>query len=127
MKLRLISVLAVVVLAGCSKIHEQRSFTLDPQATNTLSVTAPISEQKVTVAVTSDQPISVYVLLEKDEPKVDKGELEPEKMKEGVLAKEVLTKSATLEVTIPAKQAFDIFIINRNNVKANVTVKVDSH
>jgi len=127
MKLRIIPVLVFTLLAGCSKIHEQRSFTLEPQATNTLSVTAPVSEQVVTVAVTSDQDISVYVLLEKNVPKVDKSDFEPEKMKEGVLAKEVLTKSATLEVKIPAKEAFEIFLVNRNNKAANVTVKVDSH
>jgi hypothetical protein len=127
MKLRLVPVLVVVVLAGCSKVHEQRSFTLKPYGGNTLSITAPVSEQKVTVGVTSDQPINVWVLLEKNVPQGDKGDLDPEKMTEGVLAKELSTKAANLEVTVPAKEAFQIYVVNPSTKSAEVTVKVDSH
>ena len=68
MNLRLVPVLAVVALAGCSKIHEQRSLTVAPLGHNTLSITAPVSEQQLTVVVSSDQPVNVWILLEKDIP-----------------------------------------------------------
>jgi len=73
MKLRLIPVLVVVVLAGCSKIHEQRTYTIPPQGSNTLSITAPVSEQKLGVVVSSDQPVNVWILLEKDPQRVKRG------------------------------------------------------
>ena len=127
MKLHYVPALSILLLAGCSKIHEQRSFTLKPYGGNTLSISAPVSEQKVAVFVESDQPVNVWILLEKDVPKGDKGELEPEKMKEGVLAKELSTKVANLDVTVPAKEAFQIYVVNPGGKTAEVTVKVDSH
>jgi len=126
MKLRYVPALSILLLTGCSKIHEQRSFTLKPLGGNTLSVSAPISEQKVAVSVTSDQPVSVWVLLEKAVPKGDKGDFEPEKMTEGVLAKEFSTTAANLQATIPAKEAFQIYVVNSGTKAAEVTVKVDS-
>src|SRR5688572_21399032 len=62
-----IAVVAVAV-AGCSKIHEKKDFTLEPGNSHNLKITAPLSEQKLTVALTSDQPVSIWVLLEKDVP-----------------------------------------------------------
>lgn len=127
MKLRHLAIPAVLVLAGCSKIHEQRSFTLPPNGGNTLSISAPISEQKIVVAVTSDQTVSVWILLEKDVPAGDKSEFEPDTaMTTGILAKQKFITTASLQATVPAKQAFQIFIVNRNTVAANVTVNVDS-
>ena len=79
MKPRHIAVYAVILLAGCSKIHESRSFNLEQQGSNTLSITAPLSEQKVKVAVTSDQPVNVWVLLEKDLPSGKKDDFDPDK------------------------------------------------
>lgn len=127
MKPRHLSVFAILFLAGCSKIHEQRAFTLPSHGGNTLSISAPISEQKIVVSVTSDQTVSVWILLEKDVPTGDKSDFDPDAtMKTGILAKEKFVTTATLQATVPAKQAFQIFVVNRNNVAANVTVKVDS-
>jgi hypothetical protein len=127
MKLRLIPVLAVVVLAGCSKIHEQRSFTLEPRGGNTLSVSAPLSEQKVQVSVTSDEPVDVWVLLEKDVPPGTKDDFDPDaKMKSGILATEKKTRNATLQATVPGKEKYQVYVTNPGQKPANVTVKVDS-
>jgi len=127
MKLRVVPFLAVLVLAGCSKIHESRSFNLEPLATNTLSISAPLSEQKVKVAVTSDQPVNVWVLLEKDIPAGSKDDFDPDKsMKSGILAKEKNAKDATLNATVPAKEKYQIYVSNPGSKAASVTVKVDS-
>ena len=127
MKLRVVPYLAVLVLAGCSKIHETRPFTLKPLGGNTLSISAPLSEQKIKVAVTSDQPVNVWVLLEKDLPSESKDDFDPDKsMKSGILAQEKNTKDATLNATIPAKERFQIYVNNPGSKPASVTVKVDS-
>jgi len=127
MRLRLLPVLAVVALVGCSKIHEQRSFTLQPHGGYTLSVTAPVSEQKVSVAVTSNEPINVWILLEKEIPSGDKDDFDPDvNMKSGVLAKEKKAKDVVLQATIPAKEKFQVYLNNPGSKPANVTVKIDS-
>jgi hypothetical protein len=126
MKLRLVPILAIILLAGCSKVHEQRSFPLEPGAGNTLSITAPISEQKVKVVVTAEQPVNVWVLLEKNIPPGDRGDWNPDTMTSGILAKEKQTKSVTLEATIPAKEPYQIFVNNPGAKAVNVTVKIDS-
>jgi hypothetical protein len=127
MRLRLIPVLALVALAGCSKIHEQRSFTLDPFAGNTLSISAPLSEQKVKVVVSSDEPVNVWILLEKDVPAGEKDQFDPDaKMKTGILAKEKDAKEATLTATVPAKEKYQVYVTNPGSKPAAVTVKVDS-
>lgn len=127
MKLRHVAVYAIVLLAGCSKIHESRAFTLESFAGNTLSISAPLSEQKVKVAVTSDQPVNVWILLEKDVPSGGKDEFDPDKsMKSGILATEKNAKDVTLNATIPAKEKYQIYVNNPGNKTASVTVKVDS-
>ena len=127
MKLRRLSVLAILVLAGCSKIHEQRSFTLESFAGNTLSISAPVSEQSIQVVLTSDQPVNIWILLEKDVPSGSKDDFDPDtKMKSGILAKEKNTKEVTLSATIPAKEKFQVFVNNPSSKTASVTVKIDS-
>jgi uncharacterized protein YcfL len=127
MRQRLIPALALFLLVGCSKIHEQRSFTLEPRGGNTLSISAPLSEQKVKVAVTSDEPVDVWVLLEKDLPPGNKDYFDPDaKMKSGILASEKKTRDATLQATIPGKEKYQIYVSNPGDKAANVTVKVDS-
>jgi len=126
MKLRFFPLVAVLAAAGCSKIHEQRTFTVDSFSGHSLSITAPVSEQKVKVALTSDQPVNVWILLEKEAPQGDKSRFDPETLKTGVLAKEKNTKEATLTATIPAKEPYLIFVTNPTQKDANVTVKVDS-
>src|SRR5262245_2821369 len=127
MKFRFVPVLAVLVLAGCSKIHEQRTFAVAPGGGNTLSISPPVSDQKLAVVLSSDQPVNVWILLEKDLPSGDKDNFDPDaQMKSGVLAKEKNTKDVTLSATIPAKEKFQVYVSNTGNKTANVTVKIDS-
>jgi hypothetical protein len=124
MNLRLIPVVAVCALTGCSKIHEQRSYSIEPGMTQYLKVTAPLSETKYKVALTSDQPVSVWVVLEKNWPS-GKEDVDPETLKEGVLGKEMQTKDATLAITVPGKEAFRV-VVGGAAKTASVTVKIDS-
>jgi hypothetical protein len=123
MKARYLPLMAVLALAGCSKIHEQRSFTMEPGSSNNLKITAPLSETKYKVEMTSDQPVNLWVLLEKDVPG-GKDEFDPEPI-QAVLGKEKNTQQATLNVTVPAKEKFRVYI-NGPAKTANVTVKIDS-
>jgi hypothetical protein len=124
MTLRRFAILAVVLVAGCSKVHHQTSFTLESGADRSIQISAPLSEQKIKVVATSDEPVNVWVILEKNMPS-GKSEFDPETLKEGVLAKEMNTKEATLTATIPGKEAYRVYV-NGAAKKANVTVKIDS-
>jgi hypothetical protein len=124
MKGRLIPVVVVAALAGCSKVHEQRSLTLEPGAVNHLEVSAPVSEQKVKVVMTADNPVSVFVMLVKDVPQ-GMTEVGPGTLPQGILAGEKNTKEATLSVTIPAKEKFRVYIGGVTKA-TNVSLKIDS-
>jgi hypothetical protein len=116
--------MSMILLAGCSKIHEQRTFTVDPGGLHSLQISAPLSEQTVQVAVTSDQPVNVWVVLEKNIPQ-GKDDYDPETITEGVLAKEKNIKDATLTAKIPGKEKYRVLVGSAAKT-ANVTVKIDS-
>jgi hypothetical protein len=124
MTVRRIAFLAVVLVAGCSKIHDQRSFTVDMNGSHNLQISAPLSQQTVKIVLTSDEPVNIWVILEKNVPG-GKDEFDPETIKDGILAKEKDTKEATLTATIPGKEAYRIYVDGAKK-KANVTVKIDS-
>ena len=120
-------VLCTAGLAGCKQsfsLEEQRTVTL----TNTLTkiIDAPSSEQRIRVHVlAADAPVHVYVFLEKDvnndtDELVERGEKVP-----GQLASSIKTKEATLEVTIPAKQAYRVWITPFKH-PTPVTLKINS-
>jgi hypothetical protein len=124
MSVRRLAVIAVIAVAGCSKVHEQRSFDVEAGASHSLEITAPLSQQTVKIVATSDQPVNVWVLLDKNLGET-KDDINPEKLTEGVLAKELKTKECTLTATIPGKEKYRVFV-NGASTKASVTVKIDS-
>ena len=124
MKWKTVSVVGLVALAGCSKIHESRSFTLEPADTNNIKVSAPIGEQKIKVTLTADNAVSVWVVLEKDVPS-GKDEFDPELLGAALLASQKDATETTLTATIPAKESYRI-VVNRATKKATVSVKIDS-
>jgi hypothetical protein len=98
-------------LGGCQKLDEKRSVTLAPGDVKNLQIDAPRADQKVHVAVTSsDCPVDVYVVLQKDHDSVDQTLLagnKPDAKK--VLASQEKTRDASLEATVPAKSGYSIF------------------
>ncbi|HJZ89941.1 MAG TPA: hypothetical protein VKE40_03660 [Gemmataceae bacterium] len=125
MKGQLVPVVVVAALAGCSKVHEQFAFTVQAGGVHNLKVSAPLSQQTVKVEMTSDQPVSTWVVLEKEVPN-GADEFDPEKLRpEAILAKQKDAKEASLTATVPAKEKFRVYI-NGAVKTANVTVKIDS-
>ncbi len=124
MTVRRLAFVAILLAAGCSKIHYQSSFQVDAGGSHSVEVSAPMSEQKIKVITTSDEPVNVWVLLDKDLPDI-KDDFDPDKLKDGVLAKDKNTKDSTLTATIPAKEKYRVFI-NGATKKASVSVKIDS-
>src|SRR3954465_15435364 len=120
MKLRAIPLLAIFALAGCSKLHDQRTFTLGIGESNSIKISPPVSEQKLKITLASDQPVNIWVVLEKDVPG-GANDFDPTAMKTGVLASSKNAKDASLDATIPAKEAYRIFV-NGVNQKASITV-----
>jgi hypothetical protein len=123
MKLRAMPLLAIFALAGCAKLHEQKSFTLDLGESRSIQISAPVSEQKVKVTLASDQPVNIWVVLEKDIPG-GATDFDPTTLKSGVVASSKAAKDASLDATIPAKEAYRIFL-NGAGKKANVNVTID--
>jgi hypothetical protein len=78
------------------------------------------------VVVTADNPVSVWVLLDKDIPAGNRDEFDPDVFKVTPLASEKDTKEVTLNATIPAKEKYLVFVGNRGSKSATVTVKIDS-
>lgn len=125
MNIRLMPAVVLMFLAGCSKVHEERQFTLEPAAAKMLEVTAPVSQQKVKITMTADNPVNIYLVLTKD-VFVKLGEdFDPETMKTGILASEKKVTSATLTATIPAKEAYRIYCGGAAK-QTSVTIKIDS-
>jgi hypothetical protein len=124
MKVCRIAFVAIIALTGCSKIHEKREFTVGAAESHSLEISAPLSEQKVKVTLTSDQPVNIYVLLDKDYPK-GKDDFDPETLKTGIIASQKNAKEASLDATIPAKEKYRV-IVGGATKQATVTVKIDS-
>ena len=126
--LRWLPVLCLVLLTGCpkSKIHQERTFTMESGDSNELQIDAPTGSQKIEVKVTSSEcPIDAYVLLE--EALAGKtGEIDVTKLPEtAILDKIKNTKEATLKATIPSKKAYRIYLNNATRT-TTVTLKLDS-
>src|SRR5437016_5847 len=100
----------LLVLAGCQRLNFEKEATLEP-AVPFLEYTfdGPQGEMKVSVKVTSDQPVSVWVVLEEDkEPSTL--DLVNGKKPAKVLAGEKDQKEIDLEATIPPKKNFVVFV-----------------
>jgi hypothetical protein len=123
MKLRVIPLLAFMTLAGCAKLHEQKAFTLDIGESRSIQISAPVSEQKVKVTLASDQPVNIWIVLEKDIPGAAT-DFDPTTLKSGVIASSKAAKDASLDAPIPAKEAYRVFV-NGAAKKASVTVTID--
>ncbi len=126
MKVRLVPALALVVLAGCSKLHVEKQYPLEMFQARSVEVSAPTSEQKIRVTVTSDEPITVTVILDKELPagKAGADDFDPGQLDKGTLAQKKDTKEASLDVTIPAKEKYRVYVSGAKK-KAQVTIKID--
>jgi len=116
-------VLAAGLTAGCqSRLNVEMAFQLDVGAQKDLEIDAPRHDQKVSVSVTSDAPVNVFVYLQKDRQAVldARGR---EKVPPQVLGSAENTPSATVEVTLPAKER-GVVTIETGPKAASVKVKI---
>src|SRR5947209_6421402 len=95
----------VLALAGCQRLHHEKTFNMKSQETKSFGVDAPKGEQKVEVTVTASNPVAVFVVLESELSKAEVGGPWDRKK---ALASKTDAKSETLQATIPAGQAYGV-------------------
>jgi hypothetical protein len=111
-----------LLLAGCTRLDFEHTYDLEGPVTQKVEWDAPKYEQKLTVTVSAEEPVSVYLVKEDDKEKAMNA-LTADKEPEGALASKVNAKEITLQATVPAKTAAAVLIRNRAN-KNRVKVKV---
>lgn len=120
--------LLLLALAGCQRpVSEDKSLTLQPgDIVQPAIVPAPRGEQKVRVEVTASEPIDVDVALEEQKEPIMSA-LRTDKRPDAAktLKSQPQTKSATLDVTIPAGKEYTV-ILSGARKKSDVRVKVNS-
>jgi hypothetical protein len=121
--------LGLVVLTGCQKLNQETTLPLKPGETKAFHIDAPRGEQKVHVAATSaGAPVDVYVILS-DTPEAAIKLAEDKALASGgqltdSLASKANSEEATLDVTIPAKKAFAVLVVNSIHAKKDAEVKL---
>lgn len=126
----LLLLLPLLWAAGCSvrdTFVQEKNWTLEPTQVQALTVNAPSGNQKVTVKLTSDVPVNVYVAASKDLPgDIDKiSDLFLSGKKPTTLAAEEKVTDKTLEASVPAKTEFQVIVYNTGTKAASVKLKVE--
>jgi hypothetical protein len=120
---RLLCICLLFFIAGCqSRLNEQRTYFLDTGAIQTLDISPPRVEQKVTVTIDTDAPISALVYLRKDANTVEK-DLTLKQKSDKALGSRIIDKSGTIDVTVPAHEVA-VVRLEATRKAANVTVKI---
>jgi hypothetical protein len=109
---------------GCqSRLNVERTYKLDVGTQQDLAIDAPRYDQRVSVSVKSDAPVTVYVYLQKNRDAVV-GALSKGKKPADVLATAEQTQSAEIEAAIPAKEPAMVTIeTGAKAANATVTIK----
>jgi hypothetical protein len=126
--------LGLLVLLGCQKLHQESTLSLEPGETKVLHIDGPRGEQKVNVAATAaGSPVDIYVILAETPEGAIKLATDKGLATGGTLADALASKPAAeeaiLDVTIPAKKAFAVVVVNpfkaakKTEVKLKVTGK----
>jgi hypothetical protein len=117
--------LALLVVAGCQRLNLEKTVEVTPTEVKIITIDGPTKEQKVNVDfTTTDAEVNVYVCLDEDKKAVEEHVVNNRTIDENkLLAKSLLKKSGTLEVTIPARKDF-VVLVGSTGKKSKVTVKV---
>jgi hypothetical protein len=119
--------LALLLAAGCQRLNDERTVTVEGTGWNTLDSDPPRYEQKVTVTVSSPEaPLDVYLVKAADKEAMQEA-LDKDKDKPVALAKQEKAKETTLEATVPAKTGFTIFLVGTTGKTVQAKVKVVGH
>ena len=114
--------LIVLAVAGCqSRLNDQRTLKLDSGLDSIITLDPPRYDQTVSVTVSADVPVDVYVFLEADREEAERqvafGKKSPK-----YLADREKIQDGTLEAKVPAKQK--CLILVRSNKSGTATLKI---
>jgi hypothetical protein len=115
----------LILAAGCKqRLNEEKTLSLEPGVAKSLQIDAPAGEQKVTVTVASPgAPVSAYLVLEKNRTTAEDA-LIAGKKPVNPLAGQDRVEQATLEATVPAKEAYAVVVSNAGGKPAQVKVTI---
>ena len=110
-------VAAIILVAGCqSKLNVERTVDFDAGLDTYIDIDPPKYDQTLSITVTSDTPIDVYVYLKKDKEAAQRDAMLGKKNSSVVLAGKEKVQSDTLEAKVPAKEPAVVMI--RSSSKA---------
>src|SRR5437016_10440237 len=66
LKFRLTFAVAIFILAGCQRLNIDTTTQVEAHDVKTITFDPPNSEQSVSIAVSAAEPISAYLVLDKD-------------------------------------------------------------
>jgi len=117
---------AIVVSAGCTgKLNTEKSFTLPAERGErgvVFHLPTIASEQTVTVAITSDVAVDMFIYAGKDVP--EPRDLSPEERGKKALQSKTGITQESLAVKVPAKEEYSVFVVlPHNTMKATGKVK----
>lgn len=121
--------LGLLALTGCQKLNQETTLSAKPGETQVFHIDGPRADMKVNVTASSPgAPVDVYVILSETADGAaklagDKSLASGGKLDDSLASKQN-TEQASFEVTIPAKKAFAILVVNPINSKKNADVKV---
>jgi hypothetical protein len=118
-------VTVVLATAGCKPaLNYEKDFELKGVSDENISMPAITREQKVKVEIKTDEPVSVYVYLEKDAEAAEKDLHAKRNPSDNILSQNLKVEgTTTLEATIPARNGW-IVRLSPGSKKSNVKVKI---
>jgi hypothetical protein len=117
------ALIALLMVAGCqSKLNVDHTVQMESATLKSIEIDPPRYDQKMAVTIQSDNPVTVYIYLQKDKAAVtdaiDKG-----KKPEAVLTMKENVQNESLDVTVPAKQGA-VVTLQTTSKPASVKLKL---
>jgi hypothetical protein len=115
--------LLAVALSGCGTLNVEQTVDLPLGTVKSIDVSAPGGEQKVSVTVTAEEPISAVLCTKENEKAVIDGFLETPATgpsKKYVLGGDIRKKDINFEATVPGKTAFVLVLSADKKTTAHV-------
>jgi len=114
--------LVFLVAAGCqSRLNDQRTLKLDAGLDSYITLDAPRYDQSLSLAVSADVPVDVYLYLEADREEAER-QVQLGKKSPKVLADREKVQEGTLEAKVPAKQKAILMV--RSTKSGTATLKI---
>jgi hypothetical protein len=110
-----------VVLTGCQRLHQEKTWDMKPGDSIYVEVVdAPRNDQKVDVQVAATEAVDVYVVKEEQLREFDKKQGEFDRSKALKVGKGI--KAETIQATVPAGTKFGVVVISPKTSNVKVTI-----